>query len=795
MEITTENDRDTLRHADLDRMQAACDKIAPTWPLDRQIAVNPFWHLRHRPAREVSATLAALSGASLHMPAGFYAEHARPEIADAHLDHAANWLNLDPAALGAGDTAETADTVWLPLSDLVDAEFNPGAGGWREVIVDNISGTCADFFTRSDDDPVRWQGLYRFWLGALTDELATGYRDEVRGLSRQCRRLPDDHEALILLALDELGVLPEQQEHFALAALLSVNGWASWIAYERWVANLAGQHRDGMLELLAIRLAWELVILRATLALEELAARRCLRAWREQLRHLPDRIADHYQAQGGQWLWQTAAERAYQGHLVNQIRTRPVSVERPPELQAVFCIDVRSEPYRRYLEAQSSAVQTFGFAGFFGLPIDYELVTGGARKPLLPGLLAPGLTAHEVGGAALQQDSEVAAERQALSGNAASSFGLVEATGLGFAWKLIRDAFNPRAPRPEAGIALAGTDLELRRGDTPLGDAETGALLHGILTALGLTGNFADTVLIVGHGSETSNNPHAASLNCGACCGSTGAASARLLASLLNRPALRQLLAERGISIPPTTSFHAALHNTTTDEVMVLGKNALKPKIRGWLDAAGDAARLERAPRLGIRETEPFALLRAVRERGRDWSQVRPEWGLANNAAFVVAPRRFLRRANLDGRAFLHDYDVEADTDNAVLTTILTAPMVVTHWINMQYNASVTDNRRYGSGNKVLHNVVGGHIGVFEGQLGDLRIGLAKQSVHDGEHWMHTPLRLSVFVHAPRDRIQAIYDQHEVVQELVDNEWLYLFHITDDYDTRRLYRNQWLAWL
>ncbi len=42
----------------------------------------------------------------------------------------------------------------------------------------------------------------------------------------------------------------------------------------------------------------------------------------------------------------------------------------------------------------------------------------------------------------------------------------------------------------------------------------------------------------------------------------------------------------------------------------------------------------------------------------------------------------------------------------------------------MQYYASTVDNHRYGCGNKVLHNVVGGRIGVFEGNGGDLCIGL-----------------------------------------------------------------------
>jgi uncharacterized protein YbcC (UPF0753/DUF2309 family) len=103
--------------------------------------------------------------------------------------------------------------------------------------------------------------------------------------------------------------------------------------------------------------------------------------------------------------------------------------------------------------------------------------------------------------------------------------------------------------------------------------------------------------------------------------------------------------------------------------------------------------------------------------------------------------------------------------------------MVVGHWINFQYYASTVDNGRYGSGNKLLHNVVGGHLGVFEGNGGDLRIGLSMQSLHDGERWMHPPLRLGVFIEAPRTAIDAVLDKHPKVRELVENEWLHLFQL------------------
>ena len=46
------------------------------------------------------------------------------------------------------------------------------------------------------------------------------------------------------------------------------------------------------------------------------------------------------------------------------------------------------------------------------------------------------------------------------------------------------------------------------------------------------------------------------------------------------------------------------------------------------------------------------------------------------------------------------------------------------------------NNRVFGAGNKVLHNVVG-TIGVLEGNAGDLKVGLPWQSVHDGQDYRH----------------------------------------------------------
>jgi uncharacterized protein YbcC (UPF0753/DUF2309 family) len=164
--------------------------------------------------------------------------------------------------------------------------------------------------------------------------------------------------------------------------------------------------------------------------------------------------------------------------------------------------------------------------------------------------------------------------------------------------------------------------------------------------------------------------------------------------------------------------------------------------------------------------------------RARDWAEVRPEWGLTGCQAFVAAPRSRTAGRDLGGRIFLHNYLWREDEDFSVLELIMTAPVIVASWISLQYYGSTVAPQVFGAGNKLLHNITGG-MGVVEGNGGLLRGGVPWQSIHDGENFVHEPLRMTVAIEAPREAITAVLERHPDVRKLFDNRWLHLFALDD----------------
>lgn len=808
---------DSLTPAQEQALERACASVAPTWPLDRLIAVSPFWAMRGERFETVSARLSALADVHCHMPPSHYLDRwQQGEITEQHLTQAAERLGYRGSHKNLLSVVKELSRLphWHNISDLVDARRDrQHKMAWRDEITQQISQFCAAYF--QDNGPLNPQrlntepskSLYQHWLAVTNMDRGIAILMDEPGLNRYFSTLPQTELGLFQAAITELDIDEDRLSDYAQALLLDINGWAAWVAYHDFQNSLNKTDQklatSPMHSLLAIRLGWELVLWRYTQNEQPDQAERLNSLWKHGLTELPALVERHRRAQRPLWVWQTASELAYQQPLhqalSDSLRTpHSASADLAPtdlELQAVFCIDVRSEPLRRALEQQSPAIQTLGFAGFFGLPMSYRPCGSALTQPHLPGLLAPQIT--------LTGDSSPDAARSAQKLNwrariqewsqaATATFTAVEAGGLLYAGKLLHRSLKPQTNRTPQ--ALESLNWQWRETGEPLSLADKVKLAQTLLSAMGLSKILAPRVLLVGHGSHSSNNPHAAGLECGACGGQSGEVSVRALTRILNDPSVRQGLAAEGIEIPSPSRFVPALHHTITDQIEVLeNSDWLKQSEQQWLEQAGEQARNKRASDLGLSSIGP-ELKSTLNRRAADWSQTRPEWGLANNASFIVGPRALTAPIDLQGRSFLHDYDWRTDNDFKLLELIMTAPMLVTHWINMQYNSSTLDNRKFGSGNKVLHNVVGGHIGVFEGNGGDLRIGLPRQSLHDGERWMHEPLRLSVYLAAPAEAIESIIQHHETLRLLVDNDWLYIFQLDSESGSIRAYaRGGWTA--
>lgn len=811
----------------------ACRAIAPAWPLDRAIAVNPHWERIGLRLRTVAARMAVLGDIRV-LPSRALLQQAwkAGRIAVADLEAALAW-HPDAAAAGL-DAARAVGALAAPLALprlplLIDVLDDDPQGrrrlSWRQAITHQVSQVCAAYFDthQADWQPDRAGGLYAFWRETLTHDHGIGALMGLPDIARGLGALPATREQAERWVLRRLGLPEESWADYLEAVLLTVNGWASWCAYLGWEARLAGGSDTHLRDLLAIRLAWGAILLECR---DDLAAQRAFAALQVAWERAGALLQQADEALVVDEVWQLAYEIGYQRKLARRLQAVAPPLPAPAaaagiEVQAVFCIDVRSEPLRRAIEAAWPAVQTVGFAGFFGLPVAYTPLATAARRPQLPGLLAPRFEVTErvastvadfgTAGDGLQAPARRARRRRhadadrlgTATGWPNAAYASVEAIGLGYLGKLaqwLRPAAAARRSIDGAGLApryrpvcrpvLAGLDLGTRVD-----------LAARVLHAMGLDRGLAPLVLLVGHGSQSANNAQAAALDCGACCGHPGEVNARALARLLNEPAVQAALRQRGIAMPAGVAFVAALHNTTTDEIEGHDLDLLDGAARArWarlqpvFAQAGDQVRRERAPSLALDPRLPHAaLLQQLRRRANDGAQTRPEWGLAGNAAFVIAPRTRSLGAVLDGRTFLHDYDAGNDADGSVLELLMTAPMLVTHWINWQYHASTCDPRRLGSGNKLLHNVVGGRIGVFEGNGGDLRIGLAQQSLHDGARWRHEPLRLTVVIDAPAEAIARVIARHAVVRQLVDHDWLHLWRFAEGGAFERYARGHWLA--
>lgn len=611
--------------------------------------------------------------------------------------------------------------------------------------------------------PDRQLGFYRCWRLLVPYDRLLIQTDRARKILAS---FSEDSEETIELGMELLGIENQDRVDYLAAQLGQLPGWAGYVKWQTDWKSEPSQHPIDLVQFLAVRIAISCLLEKEKQPEKKISYKH---SWtKEEIEHL---------------------EKEYRseliGKLTSEVKKETFSFRKETPLgQLVFCIDVRSESFRKQIEAQGKW-ETFGFAGFFGIPVSLTKNSSSEKYPSCPVLLKPAhdileIYCHSSCSKWISKIKDLFLKfYKTLKYQFGAPFALAEMIG---PWSGIWMTLKSLSPQ----TAITLQDLDKKQRSRQFACIENSISLEkqvkyakSALEMIGLTQNFAPLVVFCGHRSITQNNPHAACLNCGACGGNPGGPNARLIASILNSYTVRSELKKLGIEIPQETLFLGAEHDTTTDHITLfeektdMGEHSgLIRKLNEDLKNAQKANRAIRMPLLGSFKGEKEAIRKSV-----DWSETRPEWGLAKNAGFVIGPRALTENLDLKSRCFLHSYDWRSDFDGTYLENILTAPMVVAEWINTQYFFSAFNPVAFGSGSKITQNVVA-KIGVMQGNGSDLMHGLPLQSIHSNDmEPYHIPLRMLTVVFAPKTRINAILNKHLNLQDLFLNRWLHLVAI------------------
>ena len=714
--------------------------------------------------------------------------------------------------------------------------------------------------------PDKHSGFYSAWRDLAQHDLS-GRLLGIKKYAGKIAALPEDPESAIQESLDALQIPEARREDYLTRVLAQLSGWTGVVRWRGLNPEDPIQKNNpiDIVHYLAVRLFYEVeltavhtsrhwkidgtlpavcsylesdgfeshaVVISALVSSNKRAI--CTDGWRlfhllqflglplEALSDLSNEDAltllswlDAFPSEQHSPVWLEAYEDSYRDELLEKIVANrdktPLENERSLA-QAVFCIDVRSEPFRRHFE-QAGVVETFGYAGFFGIPISHRGYDTDESLALCPVLLTPANSLFELPREGQQQELARYASGSRwtqfgeqlfhdMKHSPVASFLLVDVLGLFFSIGLIGKTML-RRPYEFFMNALRGwfvqsvaTEIDVSGGseeapqvtgqpitlDRGFSIDQQASFVEGGLRTIGITGNFARFIVLCGHGSTSDNNPYYAALDCGACGGRSGDPNARMFANMGNNPEVRKELVERGLEIPDDTRFLAGRHDTNSDRISLYDVQDVPAsfledlsELRRIFQEGGEQQALNRCSGIpgtpkGMTAKQAYAHVEA---RGFDWANPRPEWGLSGNAGFIIGLRAMTKGVDLGGRCFLHSYNAISDAEGAILEKVMTAPLVVGEWINMEHYFSSTDPWNYGSGSKVIHNVVAG-VGLMYGAESDLATGLPLQTMNDGEIHNHEPMRLLTIIEANTEVIAAIISRHDVLQQFFHNEWVNL---------------------
>lgn len=739
-------------------------------PLKDFIHHNTLHAVQNHPFHEGVAIAAKVFGARSYLPAAHYqALYRRGRIKDFAIDWAMAHSGSEPENRAAmreqlfADSNEHYPPVSLVNHGLRNNWLNHLEVDLNSLVQPLIFRLVGNFL---DQGISRWtlaKPGERFWdcVWRLAQNSLLPLYPFDTAVAREL--LNGSADEVILTCLERLVDEQRFYEQYLLELLLSHPGWSGMVRLiELNPKALLETRKISLKEMIAVELAMEVTILSKKKGKGLMAVAKSPHA-----EDMP--LLGEYETRPEVpitlRIWHEAMEYALHAELMVALKKRPVSEKaQPAKIQALFCIDDRECSLRRHLEEANPDIETFGAAGFFGIDFYYQGFDDAYPIAQCPNIITP---KHLIKESGLEGEMEKSDLTEGLSNLHIKPHSLLrgwlytQILGVGYAVRMLWDVFRPGSQLlniSELSEVQAHTHLHLlRESDEPTEDGrllgfsitEMADKIESLLRNIGLTENFAPLVVVVAHGSSSTNNPYFAAYDCGACSGKPGAPNARAFAWMANHQPVREILRGRSIAIPDSCHFVPAMHNTSRDEVSYFDQHLYddhaKELLDGFQQTMRDALRKNALERCRWFELAPQSNAyqdahRHVIARASSIFEPRPELNHSNNLYCVIGDRALTRGLFMDRRAFLHSYKPDSDPEGDILVRILSAIIPVCGGINLEYLFSRIDNSVYGADTKLPHNVIG-LLGVANGVEGDLRTGLPSQMIE-----VHEPARLLIVI-------------------------------------------------
>ncbi|MFO1062789.1 MAG: putative inorganic carbon transporter subunit DabA [Pirellulales bacterium] len=426
--------------------------------------------------------------------------------------------------------------------------------------------------------------------------------------------------------------------------------------------------------------------------------------------------------------------RAVCGKLEEHASQFPLAESRDtPEFLVITCAEPNQESIRRHIESICPQAETVGTAGFFNLDITVKDHRSHHFLPRAPANVR---------------------KRHKLAENDLSS----PATY----FTSFRDGSdaNPIHAQSQADSFVSPNDAQTAIGFTV---SEMSAVVAPVLIETGIIDRLPRLVIVMGHESSSVNNLYESADNCTFCSKESVHANVRAFVQMANDTRVRDALNADGVTIPQSSFFVGAIHDTCSDELIFLIPNEIPLLHAEQLQSI--AARLRQAAQLNAEErckelnAGPKLLGAAASahciERQQSGAYALPEAGLMGNALCIFGRRELTRALDLNRRAFLFSYDSIRDDDElSGLARMLTANLPIAADICFDYWFSKTSPQHFGAGRKAELTVVA-KLAAANDSNSDLRIGLPWEMVQ-----RHEPMRLLVLLDAPHDAILRMLDRH-----------------------------------